>query len=31
MTDGILAKREDDPQLDVGLFNPVSQRPPAFR
>jgi hypothetical protein len=31
MAGGILAKREEDPQLDVGLFSPVRQRPPAFR
>jgi len=26
----ILTKREEDPQLDVGLFSPVHRRPPAF-
>lgn len=30
VVDWILAKTEEDPQLNVGLFSLVHRRPPAF-
>ena len=30
VAEGILTKRDEDPQLDVGPFTPVHRRPPAF-